>query len=78
MPKRVKVTLSDAQYRLLKLWGAWNGKMPGVYAGQILGNRLEANHKTIMELVEAQAAALKITPEELEAQWLNEPGEEDE
>ncbi len=75
MSRQVKITLSDDEYRLLKLWATWHDKAPATYAAQVVAARIETNAKLIAELVENAAKARGMTPEELESLWLNEPGQ---
>lgn len=70
MSKSVKITLSDDEYRLLVLWARWHNRTPANYAGQVVAARIEANIKTIQELIALAAEARGVDVKALEADWL--------
>lgn len=74
---RVTLQLSEDEFRLLTLWARWHGKPKATYAGQIISARIEANAKTIYELVEMAAKDRGISFDELKSSWLSEQPERD-
>ena len=75
---RTNITLSSCIDRRLELWGALHGRTKGVFAAQIISNRVEANFDLINKQLEDAAKARGITVEELEAELLKEDTKETE
>ena len=68
---RTHISLSEANYKMLRLWAYWHGKSPANYAAQIVAARIEANLPTIQALVEQMAYQQGITAKEMEEQILS-------
>jgi hypothetical protein len=69
---RISITLSPYVARKLSLWGMLHGRTKGVFAAQIISNRVEANIDLINKMLEEEAKNRGISIEELEAILLNE------
>ncbi len=73
-PVRFQISLSQYENRMLRLWARLHGKPRATYGAQIIGARIEANHRDILSQLEVVAQSRGMTREELEAEWL---GDED-
>ncbi len=52
---RVAITLSNYDYKRLKLWALIHGRSPATYAAQIVSTQIEANFDTINRQLEDYA-----------------------
>lgn len=67
---RINIKLSDYIAKKLTLWSALHGRTSGVFASQIISNRVEANLDLINKQLEDAARYRGITKEELERELL--------
>lgn len=73
---RINISLSRYIDRKLSLWCALHGRTKGVFAAQIVSNRVEANLDLINKMLEEEAKSRNITVEELEIELLKENPED--
>lgn len=75
--RKFSVTIGEWDYRQLKVWAWLHNKPLAQYAAQILSARTEANFKLIEEMLAEEARFQGKTPDEVEAEILNLPEEEE-
>ncbi|NEO86457.1 MAG: hypothetical protein F6J87_19685 [Spirulina sp. SIO3F2] len=70
--KRLLITISDYDERMLTFWAKLHGKPKSTYAGHLVAGQIEAKAPAIRTEMEYVAKTEGISVEELESRWLGE------